>query len=454
MSYQACVQDAERLLKESYRKLPEEYFINKSANTYLFNNITKYIYSRPAMSEKEEGEKLLRHEIESCNTLTMYAGVPWCEKICSFCNFAFSTTQNSDVYRKYINVLLREIDLLNKLGLAERTVTSIYFGGGTPTVLDNSLFEEYLTSVLNKVCLAEKPSITCESTINTVDLDKLSIMRRVGVTRLSTGLQSLNDEVRTQARLLGSGAEALEKVVMCRDMFDMFNVDLIYGHPYQSLEAWFDTILRTAKLELPSITLYRLEVKDRTSNFNLYQRSNDSFADELLARQQYFMAKIVLTNLGYVENPLGWFIRKDKHSGSKSWQTHMKGWASTSPYLGVGQGAFTLSPGVYYENHQVNQTWQTSIENGRLPMRMLIPLDRKVAFMNRLIKVLRTAKEIDLSAIEQELSELDLEIPLRRTINQHHDWGLLKHDSNRFVLTVAGESLIHWMIDELLTVCG
>jgi oxygen-independent coproporphyrinogen-3 oxidase len=450
----ACIADAERDLKEAYRHLPSDYFDHRTPDKYLFNNIERCVQQYPETQSDEERSELIAHELAQCTTAMVYFGVPWCEQICAFCNFASSISQNSEVHERYCLNLARELDLLQVMGLRDKKVTLAYFGGGTPTVISDDLFQYYLSTTLRALDLTETASVTCEGTVTTLTDRKLAAMRNAGVTRLSTGVQSLDEKVRSVARLRGSPIEALEAVERCRSWFEMVNIDLIYGHPYQDVAAWYATVLQIASLQVPSLTLYRLEVKPRTMIFKQFQQSSEPFCSELEARLQYFVARIILEDHGYVETPLGWWIKRERLTSAVSWQTHMKGWASSSPYFGFGQGAFTMGRTYYAQNHDSLTAWEQSISRMQLPYRSVRALNQKVPFLNVLFRTLRTTCEINLEAISEELEQISLIVPLRRMLDQCTKWGLFERSENRYTLTLAGRSTIHWIIADLVSELG
>lgn len=452
LSFESCQRYSDDILASAYDRLPSGYFQEKSAGTYLFNNITRLIETFPEVSleDPEAVSKTITRQLAAHDTSSIYIGVPWCEQICSFCNFAYSTSKNDDERKAHLDLLFKELVILRQCGLSGRKVNSVYFGGGTPTVLSDELFDGYLKSMLGVLNLVQGASVTCEATVSTLTRQKLELMRRNGVTRLSMGIQSLDDKVREQAKLLRTGEEAIEAVQLAREYFDMFNVDLIYGYPYQSQESWFDTVTRVAALNLPSITLYRLEVKERTANLKLFERQLDAFKDELSSRRQYFIGRKVLEAHGYVEQPLGWWIRKDKNELSRTWKQHMSGWARAIPYFGLGQGAFSLCESAYLENHKTARHWKEDLARGASPVASLRVFDERVPLLNRILRVLRTAHGIDLASVEQELRACQLYEPFADLMERNASWGLLERKGGEYMLNDGGRSLIHWILDEIV----
>lgn len=442
----SIVRRARELLAESYALLPDDYFRNKDARSYRFNTVTRLV-ERRAPAPNDSAAAAITSELARVDAAGLYVGVPWCAQICAFCNFAYSTSKDPTAHDDYIAALAQELELLQHAGL--RRTTTVYFGGGTPTVLSDERFSAYLDAILRRLDLAPDASVTCEATISTLTDEKLAIMRARGITRLSMGVQSLDPDVRTQARLIGSAEQALTTLAAAREAFDMFNVDLIYGYPYQSAESWLDTITRIADLELPSITLYRLEVKERTTNLKLYRRDAAAFQDELAARLAYFIAALVLEERGYVEHPLGWWIRRDRHARSQTWRQHMRGWSTAAPYLGIGQGAFSLGASFFHDNHQDLAAWRESIAAGRLPVASRRPLDERDAYMNRLFRALRTVQHVNVDGGDPELERLGLTDLVRAVVERQVEYGLMDHVDGAYWLTLAGRSLVHWILDEL-----
>lgn len=444
------IQSACETLKVSYGRLPANYFQNKDALHYCFNNISKEFET----SEKNCSSPtytLIRNEFALYDGCMLYSGVPWCENICAFCNFAYSKQKNAEVYEDYINCVAEELRFYRELGLSK--VYSVYFGGGTPTVLDPSILERYLCEIMRLAAPVPNVSVTCETSPNTLTSAKLEVMKRSGVTRLSMGVQSLDDAIRKQARLVGTADEVEEKIKMAKSYFDSLNVDLIYGYPNQTLESWFWTVKRIVSMEVPSIVLYRLEVKKRTSNWREYHNNTSSFLEELTVQQQYFIAQKLLEQAGYVENPLGWWILNPIKKDNRTWKQHLAGWEKAMPYVGIGQGAFSMFNHLYHENHKSYTSWRCDILEKRLPIAFHYNLEKRVQFINRILRLIRTARGINLAEIEEDLCMLHIDDQLKRVLDRNTDYGLFDRNQKEYRLTLAGRSLVHWILDEIVLEC-
>ncbi|KMZ13393.1 putative radical SAM family enzyme [Candidatus Burkholderia humilis] len=278
----------------------------------------------------------------------------------------------------------------------------------------------------------------------TVSSQKLDVLRDIGVTRVSTGVQSFDDNIRKQANLVGSGKEAMRALELTAKHFRNFNIDLIYGHPHQTLVDWYQTVIEIAALRVPSITLYRLEVKERTTSLKkIYLREAQVFVDERTARHQYFIAKGILEQCSYVESPLGWWILKDTLSAEPARTNHLTTWKKATAYIGLGQGAFTLAATVYYENQNRHALWADDISKGRLPVKSakLVPI--YLTEINQLLRIIRVAKSFVLKDIINGSALRPFESVLKGFLDAQVNNGLFVRDIEAYKLTEAGKSLVH-----------
>ncbi|WP_282045860.1 coproporphyrinogen-III oxidase family protein [Roseibium album] len=446
MQMKSHLEKATARMERAYANLPSDYFNGKNASTYLFNNITRVAERAPPLSEKIE--RVIERNSDS-GPISLYFGVPWCEKICAFCNFAYSTSQSADVHEQYIKLLHRELALLQRAAVSDHRIGSVYFGGGTPTILQPATLKTYIESTLRKLNLTRHHSVTVEFSTNTITPEKLTIMKEAGVTRISTGIQSLDDKIRERANLVGTSRDAMEAVSHAQNTFDNFNIDLIYGHPYQTDEDWYSTVLSVVKRELPSITLYRMEVKTRTSFKKMYARDEDAFGDEHQARRHYFIARIILEEHNYVETPLGWWIRKETLVNATDWRTHLQNWRRAIPYFGLGQGAFSLATGAYYSNHTSLTAWRQAIEDEQLPVSAAVELSTDDQDLNQLMRLLRVAKSVNLQELFNDGSFPAHRSKIESFFEQQISSGLFSRDHDMYSLTEAGESLVHWIFEDL-----
>lgn len=324
----------------------------------------------------------------------------------------------------------------------------MYFGGGTPTILDTDLLDRYIVGLLRRLPLVDGASITCEASPMTVNQEKLVVLKEAGVNRISLGIQTLAEHVRENSRLPGTGEEVLRAVAQVMEWFDLVNVDLIYGLPGQDMHSWYETIYQVAETGIPSITLYRMEVRPQTRFASIYKHSREVFPDEMLARAQYFLGKLILERYGYVENPLGWWIKTKPRESNLSWDQHMTRWRTLTPYIGMGQGAWSQGSTFYFENTDRIGDWETVIDSGHLPIGVLKILDEHDQYLFRLMRALRTQPYLNLGYLLDEAGGLAEGV--RAVVERYVSYGVMRLSNDDLYLTDGGKALVHWIIDEFI----
>ncbi len=163
--------------------------------------------------------------------LELYIHIPFCARKCNYCDF-LSMCENDSTKREYVNALVREIEL-SKEKMAGRVVTSIFIGGGTPSILQANLIEKIMNAVKSNCQLAENAEITIECNPGTVTEEKLNTYKKSGINRISFGLQSANDEELSRIGRIHNYSQFLESYEMARKAgFDNINIDIMSALPY------------------------------------------------------------------------------------------------------------------------------------------------------------------------------------------------------------------------------
>lgn len=263
---------------------------------------------------------------------SLYIHIPFCQQKCNYCDFT-SFLSERDEEEKYIDILIKELTFKKKeysLDLLE----TIYIGGGTPTVLLPSSLEKLLKFLKKNFSLAPSYEFTIEGNPESIDKEKLSLMKKYGVNRLSLGAQSLNDEI---LKFLGrnhSRKEIFEAFKNAREAgFTNISLDLIYGIPNESFSSWEKTLKNIVKLSPEHLSLYQLKIEEGTP---LYQRL---IKNEIQIFPDQLGEKIYLHNLKYLEEKLyknyevSNFARKDLVS------KHNLTYWNYLPYAASGFGA-------------------------------------------------------------------------------------------------------------------
>lgn len=203
------------------------------------------------------------------NELELYLHIPFCVRKCAYCDF-LSSPENGETIENYVEALIREIKAYQALSLNDIVVT-IFLGGGTPSVLEGNQMERIFEALHEVFEIAEDAEITVEANPGTVTQEKLSAYRKLGINRISFGLQSAdNGELKLLGRI-HTYEQFLESYEMARTAgFTNINIDLISAIPKQTVRSWEETLKRIIRLKPEHISAYSLIIEEGTSFVKLY----------------------------------------------------------------------------------------------------------------------------------------------------------------------------------------
>lgn len=272
--------------------------------------------------------------------VALYLHIPFCRARCSYCGFNTYAGLEARI-PDYVDALCREIQ--SAPFLRGRTV---YFGGGTPSLLPLEALERVLASLRSHFVLPDSAEITLEANPGTVDRAYLRGLRSLGVNRLSLGVQSTHPEELRRMRRLHTWEEAVEAVRMAREAgFENLNLDLIYGLPGQTMARWQRSLESALRLEPEHLSLYALTLEEGTPLAQQVAQGLLPPPDDDLAAEMYEWACAHLRQAGYIHYELSNWAR------SEAWmcQHNLTYWHN-EPYLGFGAGAASWWAGRRWTN--------------------------------------------------------------------------------------------------------
>ncbi len=324
--------------------------------------------------------------------LGLYIHIPFCSRICIYCDFFVSTS------RKRADELVRAINTEAEI-LSQRyhdnSVGTLYFGGGTPSILSSNLFASLTDNIRNNFKTTNLTEFTIEA--NPVDLneEKLHNLLRIGVNRLSIGIQSFNDKELIFLSRNHSSQIAIDSIVRAKKAgFSNFNIDLIYGIPGQTLKNWGDNLDRAISLEPQHLSLYNLTIEPKTHLFKMVQRGKISPADEGLELDMFLMAVDFLKSNGYNHYEISNFSKlgfESKHN-SNYWNGHN--------YLGLGPSAHSFFGEVRWWNASNLDLYCESLNKNTLPIEESEELDRSRKTIEYFLLNFRQKKGINVSVFQ------------------------------------------------------
>jgi len=300
-----------------------------------------------------------------------YVHIPFCQVRCSYCDFNTYAGLGA-LIPAYAAALCRETELVAQgaslacVGGVE--VDSVYLGGGTPSLLPAREAEGILGALRRNLTVIPEAEITMEANPGTVDLDRLSALRALGVNRLSFGVQSAQaDELRLLDRL-HTFDQAVQAVGWARQAgFENLNLDLIYGIMGQTRASWQDTLHRALNLNPEHLSLYALTVESGTPMQARVEAGALPMPDSDLAADMYEWARDELPSAGYRHYEISNWARcdpRDNDAAPAFACRHNLGTWRLQPYLGLGAGAHGFVPGWRYSNVRHPDEYVTRIWSG------------------------------------------------------------------------------------------
>ncbi len=334
---------------------------------------------------------------------------------------------------EYVRALCREIELVAQSAGPRLSAHTIFFGGGTPSLLPLADLETVLDTLAQNFTLREGAEVSLEANPGTVSPEYLKGLRRAGVNRLSFGMQSANpDDLRLLERI-HSYQDVAAAVRWARQAgFDNLNLDLIFGLPYQSIERWGETLDRALALQPEHFSLYSLIVEPGTPLHRWVGRGLLDAPDDELAADMYDLASERLEAAGYHQYEISNWARCGEDGQVLACRHNLQYWRN-QPYLGLGSGAHGYANGKRVANVKgIKPFVKRSLEREAqgFPAGPAVedvnPIDRRTEMQETLMVGLRLTEEgVSAQAFQERFGE-PLQQVFRREIRRLTDIGLLE----------------------------
>jgi oxygen-independent coproporphyrinogen III oxidase len=339
--------------------------------------------------------------------LGLYVQVPFCQTKCTYCNF-HTGVFSSDLYTPYVEAVCREIAehprLLEQSGIAavaDEIVDTVYFGGGTPSLLDPAGLARILDAMREGFhCGFEE--VTLEADPETITSEKARVWRDSGFDRISMGVQSFQDnELKAAGRMHRRDDIFRAFEILCKNGIQNNSFDLIAGLPHQTSESWEESVTQLLSLRPEHISIYLMEI-DEGSRLGLEvlnggtRYSASSIPDDDSMAAFYDRACERLAGAGYIHYEISnWAMpgRESRHN-LKYWRRQ--------PYLGLGAGAHSFNGSQRWANSHDPAAYVVAINRGRFPVEQVTGVSSSEALEEELFLGLRQLAGIDLVAIESK----------------------------------------------------
>lgn len=327
----------------------------------------------------------------------IYLHIPFCHQACYYCDFHFSTLLKHK--QALVDSLVKEIDLRKNYFLPQQQISTIYFGGGTPSVLDELELKLIFEALHRNFNLSKVLEITFEVNPEDVNVENLVLWKSFGINRLSFGIQSFNNDILNFLNRKHSREQAINAVELAKKRgFDNFSIDIIYGIPGLSMEIFEEQLQLLVSLDVPHVSAYCLTIEPKTVFGNQLKKGQFKPIEDEEAEQQYFFMLEFLAKNGIEQYEISNFSKHDYYS------KHNSSYWKQESYLGIGPSAHSYNGEERSWNVSNNTVYINSVS------KEILPLERE--YLSKIQKVneyiltgLRTIWGIDLKQIERQVSK-------------------------------------------------
>lgn len=358
----------------------------------------------------------------------IYLHIPFCKQACHYCDFHFST--NLDRKSQMIETICHELEL-RKDELQGETIHSIYFGGGTPSLLSQPELQSLLQAIHENFGVDDHAEITLEANPDDLDEEKLHQFKSAGVNRLSIGIQTFDEARLKYINRAHSAIEAKKSLDLVKQIgFENVSADLIYAIPPEGIDYWENDLNTLLAYDLAHVSLYGLTIEEKTVFGKWAKKGKLYEVPEETAAKQYQLAIDLLTAHGYEHYEVSNFAKPGMYS------RHNSAYWDDQVYLGVGPGAHSYDGASRSYNISNNAKYTAALAKDTLALtREVLTATDKVN--EYLFTHLRTKKGVDLRSIRSTHAK-DLLMDYPTILSEFENQGLIQISTDHLKLTSKG----------------
>jgi oxygen-independent coproporphyrinogen-3 oxidase len=374
----------------------------------------------------------------------LYIHVPFCIKKCLYCDFT-SYPAGGPAVENYLESLVREINLYGSaLADEDKIISSLFFGGGTPTILPAAMLKTVLDEVRSSFSLAAGCEITVEANPGTVNAAGLAALLEAGVDRLSVGVQSFKDDLLGVLGRIHNAEQAVEAVQLARAAgFENLNLDFIFGIPGQSIHDWQETLKKAVDMAPEHIAAYGLMLEEGTPLEQAAARGEICSCSEEHELEMYRSAVEYLTAQGYSHYEISNFARPGRQCA------HNLVYWLNRPYLGLGPAAHSFMSGVRFSNEASLERYSDKLSREEYPVECKTLLLAENEMSETMFLGLRLTAGVDLSVFHRRFGRRAEDV-YQREIEGLLKKGLVEINGGCLRLTKKGLPLANIVFREFI----
>lgn len=370
----------------------------------------------------------------------IYIHIPFCKQACNYCDFHFSTSLKNKA--ELVNSILTEIEL-RKNYLSDKNIQTIYFGGGTPSLLNERETFLILEKIFRTYNVSNDAEITLECNPDDLSEQKLKELKRAEINRLSIGLQSFNEEELKWMNRAHTARESEDCVKRAQDKgFENITIDLIYGSKFSTLGNWKNTLNKAIELQVQHISSYNLTIEDKTKLGHDFKLKKEAAIDDEKSSEMFLEMVERLERNGFIHYEISNFGKEGFFSQHNS--NYWKG----VHYIGYGPSAHSFDGTSRQWNIPNNNTYIKHIHEGSDKYFEKEILTEKERFNEYMLTSLRTIWGIDSNYLKQQFNEEYIKSFLNQVEVYLKDESMILKN-NAYILTNKGKLLADRIASEL-----
>ncbi len=367
----------------------------------------------------------------------IYIHIPFCKRACYYCNFHFSTAVAKRA--EMVTSLIREIQIRstfpqNEIAIIPRgeAIETIYFGGGTPSLLFGNDINAIISEIGNRFKIAAHPEVTLEANPDDITFEKLNEWKKAGINRLSIGIQSFIERDLKWMNRAHDAKQALNCIYLARSAgYQNFSVDLIFGTPGLTEEEWEKNIKTVIELDVPHVACYALTVEPKTILNKMILSKKKENIDMDAQAEQYSQLMKLMNRAGYEHYEISNFAKPGFRS------KHNSGYWQGKKYIGIGPSAHSYNGQMRLWNKANNEIYIKSIQNDEIPFEKE-NLTQSQVLNEYVMTSLRTIEGMDLDYIEKCFSKKHRE-KIEAIVKNEVEKEMIFFERNNIILTDAGK---------------
>jgi len=373
----------------------------------------------------------------------LYVHIPFCVRKCNYCDFcSYAAKDNEAAFCNYATWLKKELESWNKEDLD--SISSVYFGGGTPTLLPLTDLED-IFSYIQKTCgLLPQAEVSMECNPGAINIEDLPKLREMGINRLSIGIESFSAEHLQQMGRIASAEDGPHVVEAARCAgFDNINIDLIYGLPGQTLDEWQEDLRRAIALDVDHISLYGLSLSENTPWGRAVAEGRLILPDEDLFADMMELSLDMIPGAGYHHYEIANFAKSGYECRHNLTYWHRE------DYLGIGVAAASCYGNIRQTNCRDLDEYQKSLRQKGIPAHEKECLSQEEVINEAMFLGLRLIDGIQISSFNNRFG-VDIEKFYQKQLNKLFSFGLLEKNKGYLRLTRKGIPLANEVFREFV----